>query len=117
MEEDLKLNAVFEEELEMFREMFEGEEADMQVAGSQMRLFVKPYSCGADEKQFVEIVTDLRFGAKVGLSPPVPLLTAWMRGGQDVRPRQRAAGGTRSQHSSTVVALISRLAELSAERK
>ena len=29
MEEEVKLNGVFEEELEMFKEMFEGEEKDM----------------------------------------------------------------------------------------
>lgn len=48
MEEDFKVNTVFEEELEMFREMFEGEEKDMQVTGSCLKLSLKPYSCGVD---------------------------------------------------------------------
>ena len=62
-EEEVKgiaVNPAFAEELLVFQEL--GEEAE--AHGNMLKLTIRPYACGADEKQFVELATELVFGAK-----------------------------------------------------
>lgn len=54
------MNPAFAEELLVFQEL--GEEAE--AHGNMLKLTIRPYACGADEKQFVELATELVFGAK-----------------------------------------------------